>query len=60
MASVAETSTHGHHESVQWNLPGLQVDVTCDTFPLAAPAPTEEGVELHYPPTTLRLDVTSL
>jgi hypothetical protein len=45
-------------EDQHWALPGLNVDVTCDSFPLAPPATTGEGVEVRYPPTTLRLAVS--
>jgi hypothetical protein len=40
-----------------WVLPGLTVEVRSGAPPSGAPTSVEEGVELVYPATTLRLDV---
>ena len=40
-----------------WDLPGLRVDVTSGAAPVEAAHAVDEGVELSYPPTKLRLDI---
>jgi len=41
----------------RWELPGLGVDVRSDAAASAPPTSVDEGVELTYPATTLRLDL---